>query len=94
MVKPTPAAQQTAWRVRRALLITVLLITAILVGLTTQILSSHNLVINQHQNTFEHTQALQYVLGLKNWCGRHSMMTPELRTKCGSFGGLSPPLCP
>ena len=66
MVKPTPAAQQTAWRVhkeRGVALITVLLITAILVGLTTQILSSHNLVINQHQNTFEHAQALQYVLG-------------------------------
>ena len=79
MVKPTPAAQQTAWRVhkeRGVALITVLLITAILVGLTTQILSSHNLVINQHQNTFEHAQALQYVWGLKNWCGRHSMMTP------------------
>lgn len=44
-------------------LITVLLITAILVGLTTQILSSHNLVINQHQNTFEGGQALHYALG-------------------------------
>lgn len=44
-------------------LITVLLITAILVGLTTQILSSHHLVINQHQNSFEQDQALQYVLG-------------------------------
>ena len=44
-------------------LITVLLITAILVGLTTQILSSHHLLINQHQNTFEGEQALQYVLG-------------------------------
>ena len=45
---------------RGVALITVLLITAILVGLTTQILSSHNLVINQHQNTFEHAQALEY----------------------------------
>jgi type II secretory pathway component PulK len=36
---------------RGVALITVLLITAILVGLTTQILSSHNLVINQHHNT-------------------------------------------
>jgi general secretion pathway protein K len=48
---------------RGVALITVLLITAILVGLTTQILSSHNLVINQHQNTFEHAQALEYALG-------------------------------
>ena len=46
-------------------LITVLLITAILVGLTTQILSSHHLLINQHQNTFEGEQALQYVLGVE-----------------------------
>lgn len=66
MDKPAPAEQQTARHVhgeRGVALITVLLITAILVGLTTQILSSHNLVINQHQNTFEHAQALQYVLG-------------------------------
>ena len=50
MDKPAPAEQQTARHVhgeRVVALITVLLITAILVGLTTQILSSHNLVINQ-----------------------------------------------
>ena len=44
-------------------LISVLLVTAILVGLTTQILSSQHLVIQQNQNTFEHAQAVQYVLG-------------------------------
>ena len=48
---------------RGVALITVLLITAILAGLTTQILSSHHLVISQHQNTFEHAQALEYALG-------------------------------
>ena len=44
-------------------LITVLLIVAILVGLTTQLLSNHHLVISRHQNSFEHDQALQYALG-------------------------------
>jgi general secretion pathway protein K len=44
-------------------LITVLLITAILVGMTTQILSRHHLVTRQHQNTFELDQAMQYALG-------------------------------
>ena len=44
-------------------LISVLLITAILIGLTTQILSSQHLVIQQNQNTFEQSQAVQYVLG-------------------------------
>ena len=56
-------ARRNAHGERGVALITVLLITAILVGLTTQILSSHNLVINQHQNTFEHAQALEYALG-------------------------------
>ena len=60
---------------RGVALITVLLITAILAGLTTQILSSRNL-INQHQNTFEHAQALEYALGQKNWCAKHSMTMP------------------
>jgi general secretion pathway protein K len=53
-----PAARQ-----RGIALISVLLITAILIGLTTQILSSQHLVIQQNQNTFELSQALQYVLG-------------------------------
>ena len=56
-------ARRHAHGERGVALITVLLITAILVGLTTQILSSHNLVISQHQNTFEHAQALEYALG-------------------------------
>ena len=66
MAKGIDARQRAhghAHRERGVALISVLLITAILVGLTTQILSSHNLVINQHQNTFEHAQALEYALG-------------------------------
>ena len=63
MAKPkaTPANSQS--NQRGLALISVLLITAILVGLTTQILSSQHLVIQQNQNTFEHAQAVQYVLG-------------------------------
>jgi general secretion pathway protein K len=41
-------------------LISVLLIVAILVALCTQLLSSHNLVVSQHQNSFERNQALEY----------------------------------
>ena len=52
-----------ASRQRGIALISVLLITAILIGLTTQILSSQHLVIQQNQNTFEQSQAVQYVLG-------------------------------
>lgn len=66
MVKVSVPPQLRQWHrngERGVALITVLLITAILAGLTTQILSSHNLVINQHQNTFEHAQALEYALG-------------------------------
>ena len=59
--KATPANSQS--NQRGLALISVLLITAILVGLTTQILSSHHLVIQQNQNTFEQAQAVQYVLG-------------------------------
>ena len=44
-------------------MISVLLITAILIGLTVQILSSQHLVIQQNQNTFERSQAVQYALG-------------------------------
>jgi general secretion pathway protein K len=50
-------------RQRGIALISVLLITAILIGLTTQILSRQHLVIQQNQNTFEQSQAVQYVLG-------------------------------
>jgi len=59
--KATPANSQS--NQRGLALISVLLITAILVGLTTQILSSQHLVIQQNQNTFEQAQAVQYVLG-------------------------------
>ncbi len=64
LFKP-PAAANSAFTRRQSgvALITVLLITAILVGLTTQILSSHHLVIAQHQNSFEQEQALQYAIG-------------------------------
>ena len=34
-------------------LISVLLIVAILVALSTQLLSNHNLVVSQHQNSFD-----------------------------------------
>jgi general secretion pathway protein K len=43
--------------------VSVLLIVAVLLAITTRLLSSHNLVINQNANTFEQDQALQYVLG-------------------------------
>ncbi len=44
-------------------LISVLLIVAILLAVASRLLATHNLVINQHQNTFEQNQALQYALG-------------------------------
>ena len=44
-------------------LVSVLLIVAILMAVISKLMSSHNLVINQHQNTFEQNQALQYALG-------------------------------
>lgn len=44
-------------------LVSVLLIVAILMAVISRLLAGHNLVINQHQNTFEQNQALQYVLG-------------------------------
>ena len=44
-------------------LISVLLIVAILMAVATRLLAGHNLVINQHQNTFEFDQALHYALG-------------------------------
>lgn len=48
---------------RGVALISVLLVVAILVALSSQLLSSHNLVVSQHQNSFEHNQALQYIYG-------------------------------
>ncbi len=50
-------------RQRGVALISVLLIVAILVALSTQLLSNHNLVVSQHQNSFEQNQALQYAYG-------------------------------
>lgn len=50
-------------RQRGVALISVLLIVAILMAVTSRLLATHNLVINQHQNTFEQNQALHYVLG-------------------------------
>lgn len=61
--RPVFAKSSPAKRQSGVALIAVLLITAILVGLTTQILSTHHLVIAQHQNSFEQEQALQYVIG-------------------------------
>jgi general secretion pathway protein K len=44
-------------------LVSVLLIVAVLMAIASRLLASHNLVINQHQNTFEQNQALHYALG-------------------------------
>ena len=63
MAEPKATTTNSQSNQRGLALISVLLITAILVGLTTQILSSQHLVIQQNQNTFEHAQAVQYVLG-------------------------------
>jgi general secretion pathway protein K len=41
----------------------VLLVITILLAITSRLLANHNLVINQHQMTFEQDQALQYALG-------------------------------
>ena len=48
---------------RGVALVSVLLIVAILLAVVTRLMANHNLVINQHQNTFEYDQALQYALG-------------------------------
>ncbi len=50
-------------RQRGVALISVLLIVAILMAVASRLLSRHNLVISQHQNTFEQNQALHYALG-------------------------------
>ena len=47
-------------------LISVLLVVAILVAVTTRLLAGHSLVVNHHQFTFEHDQALQYALGAES----------------------------
>jgi len=48
---------------RGVALVSVLLIVAILLAVTSRLMATHNLVINQHQNTFEQNQALQYAFG-------------------------------
>ena len=45
-------------------LISVLLVVAILVAVTTRLLAGHSLVVNHHQFTFEQDQALQYALAV------------------------------
>ncbi|MEM7079816.1 MAG: type II secretion system minor pseudopilin GspK [Pseudomonadota bacterium] len=50
-------------RARGVALISVLLVVAILMAITSRLMARHNLVINQHQNTFETDQALHYALG-------------------------------
>ena len=47
-------------------LISVLLVVAILIAVTTRLLAGHSLVVNHHQFTFEHDQALQYALGAES----------------------------
>jgi len=44
-------------------LVTVLLIVSILLAVASRLMAGHSIVINQHQNTFEQNQALQYALG-------------------------------
>ena len=44
-------------------LISVLLVVAILVAITTRMLEGHNLVVHHHRATFEQNQALQYAYG-------------------------------
>ena len=56
--KFNPRALQTG-----VALISVLLVVTILMAVASRLLARHNLVINQHQNTFEQNQALQYALG-------------------------------
>jgi len=51
---------------RGVALISVLLIVAILMALTTRLLSGHQLVVQRHQNTFGQNQALQYALGAED----------------------------
>ena len=44
-------------------LISVILIVAILIAVASRLMTAQNITINQHQNTFEQNQALQYALG-------------------------------
>ena len=44
-------------------LISVLLVVAVLVAITTRLLEDHNLVVHHHRATFEQNQALQYAYG-------------------------------
>ncbi len=63
-MRPQALKQISSARQQRGLaLISVLLVVAILVALSTQLLSNHNLVVSQHQNSFEQNQALQYAYG-------------------------------
>ena len=50
-------------RERGVALVSVLLVVAILLAVASRLMANHNLVINQHQNTFEQNQALHYALG-------------------------------
>ena len=43
-----------------------LLIIFVLIAVTTRLLNGHNMMINRHSNTFEHNQALQYLLGAES----------------------------
>jgi general secretion pathway protein K len=61
--KSSGESSSTSAKQRGVALISVLLVVAILVALSSQLLSSHNLVVSQHQNSFEHNQALQYIYG-------------------------------
>ena len=48
-------------------LISVLLVVAVLVAITTRLLSGHNLVVHHHSASFEQNQALQYAYGAETF---------------------------
>ena len=52
---------------RGVALISVLLVVAVLVAITTRLLSGHNLVVHHHSATFQQNQALQYVFGAETF---------------------------
>lgn len=64
-------------------LISVLLVVAVLVAITTRLLEGHNLVVHHHRATFEQNQALQYAYGAEAFARQvlfedHSNSSPEI----------------
>ena len=56
-------SQRVSSEQRGIALISVLLVVAVLVAITTRLLEDHNLVVHHHRATFEQNQALQYAYG-------------------------------